>query len=168
MAQLDIKWTNLERALNEFADYFIQQAKQNLESNGSNASRDLYNSFEKIIEIGEDYFSVKVSLEDYWYYVENGRGPGKFPPPDAIRKWIEIKPLTPAPGTNGKVPSVVQLTFLVSRKIANEGTDGKPFFEPAQRAALAMYEEAINRAIEADVEAFINEAVMKRFEDALT
>ena len=84
---MEIKWTNLERVLNEFADTFIELARENLESNGSNASHALSDSIEKIIDIGEDSFSVKISLEDYWIYLENGRGPGKFPPPPAIRNW---------------------------------------------------------------------------------
>lgn len=157
----DIKWTRLTEVLNEFADAFIQNARNNLEANQSNASYNLYNSFEKVIEVGEDYFKVSVSLADYWQYLENGRGPGKFPPVDKIKEWIEVKPVNPTPLSNGKTPSVEQLSFLISRKIANEGTEGKPFFEPAKEQTIREFEDKINQAIDEDVSNFILELVEK-------
>lgn len=161
----DIKWTRLTEVLNEFADAFIQNARNNLEANQSNASYNLYNSFEKVIEVGEDYFKVSISLADYWQYLENGRGPGKFPPVDKIKEWIEVKPVNPTPLSNGKTPSVEQLSFLISRKIANEGTEGKPFFEPAKEQTIREFEDKINQAIEEDVSNFILELVEKEMRD---
>ena len=157
----DIKWTRLTEVLNEFADAFIQNARNNLEANQSNASYNLYNSFEKVIEVGEDYFKVSISLADYWQFLENGRGPGKFPPVDKIKEWIEVKPVNPTPLSNGKTPSVEQLSFLISRKIANEGTEGKPFFEPAKEQTIREFEDKINQAIDEDVSNFILELVEK-------
>lgn len=161
----DIKWTRLTEVLNEFADAFIQNARNNLEANQSNASYNLYNSFEKVIEVGEDYFKVSISLADYWQYLENGRGPGKFPPVDKIKEWIEVKPVNPTPLSNGKTPSVEQLSFLISRKIANEGTEGKPFFEPAKEQTIREFEDKINQAIDEDVSNFILELVEKEMRD---
>lgn len=161
----DIKWTRLTEVLNEFADAFIQNARNNLEANQSNASYNLYNSFEKVIEVGEDYFKVSISLADYWQYLENGRGPGKFPPVDKIKEWIEVKPINPTPLSNGKTPSVEQLSFLISRKIANEGTEGKPFFEPAKEQTIREFEDKINQAVEEDVSNFILELVEKEMRD---
>ena len=50
MTGLDIKWTTLERVLNELADTFIQEARDNLQADGSIATGELYDSFEKIVE----------------------------------------------------------------------------------------------------------------------
>lgn len=161
----DIKWTRLTEVLNEFADAFIQNARNNLDANQSNASYNLYNSFEKVIEVGEDYFKVSVSLADYWQFLENGRGPGKFPPVDKIKEWIEVKPVNPTPLSNGKTPSVEQLSFLISRKIANEGTEGQPFFEPAKEQTIREFEDKINQAIDEDVSNFILELVEKEMRD---
>lgn len=166
MAELEIKWTTLERVLNEFADAFIQNARDNLQADKSIATGELYNSFEKIIEIGEDYFKVSVSLADYWKYVNNGRQPGKFPPPDAIKNWIEVKPVDPYPLSNGKMPSVDQLTFLISRKIAKEGIEPTNFFDEAKELTIRDFEERISLAIEEDVSNFILEAVEKGMRDA--
>ena len=161
----DIKWTRLTEVLNEFADAFIQNARNNLEANKSNASYNLYNSFEKVIEVGEDYFKVSISLADYWQFLENGRGPGKFPPVDKIKEWIEVKPVNPTPLSNGKTPSVEQLSFLIGRKIAYEGTEAQPFFEPAKEQTIREFEDKINEAIEEDVSNFILELVEKEMRD---
>lgn len=164
---MDIKWTNLERVLIQFADRFIEIARENLRNNNTNASGELDQSLEKIVEIGEDSFSVKISMADYWYYVENGRGPGKFPPPPAIRSWIEVKPVTPYPDSQGRIPTVDQLTFLISRKISREGTSAQPFFEPAKEQAIREFSQAIDDAIAADIDAFIEEAVLSMLEKTL-
>lgn len=142
----DIKWTRLTEVLNEFADAFIQNARNNLDANQSNASYNLYNSFEKVIEVGEDYFKVSISLADYWQHLEKGRGPGKFPPVDKIKEWIEVKPVNPTP-------------------LSNEGTEGHPFFEPAKEQTIREFEDKINQAIEEDVSNFILELVEKEMRD---
>lgn len=167
MAELDIRWMNLERVLNEFADEVIAQARMNLDANNSNATRQLYDTMEKVIEIGDERISVSVSLEDYWYWLENGRGPGKYPPPEAIRNWIEVKPISATPDINGRTPSVDQLTFLISRKIATEGTQPHPFLQPAVDLVLPKYEPIIAEAMEEDISEFIVELVEGRMKDAL-
>ena len=167
MSTLDIKWTSLERVLNEFADQFIQNARDGLQADGSIATGELYDSFEKIIEIGEDYYSVKISLADYWQYVNDGRKPGKFPPPPAIKNWIEVKPVNPYPLPNGKTPSIQQLTFLISRKIANEGIEPTNFFDKAKEQTIRDFEDRINYAIEEDVSNFVIEIVETGMRNAL-
>lgn len=164
---MDIIWNNLRRVLEEFADAFIQNARDGLQANNSIATGELYDSFEKIIEIDDEHFSVKVSLADYWTYVENGRGPGKFPPIDKIRNWVEIKPITIEPGLNGKTPSVEQVSFLIARKIANEGTTPKPFFESAKELTIAQFEDRISYAIQEDISDYVIQLVEEKLKSAL-
>ena len=58
-------------------------------------------------------------------YVENGRGPGKFPPIDKILEWIRVKPVIPYTDSRGRLPTEEQLAFLIARKIAEQGTEGR-------------------------------------------
>lgn len=67
-------------------------------------------------------------MEDYFKWAENGRGPGKFPPIEKIKEWIRIKPVLPRQ-INSKLPTENQLAYLISRKIALEGTKGNHLFE---------------------------------------
>ena len=50
-------------------------------------------------------------------YMENGRGPGGFPPLRSIEEWIEVKQGLPAIFVEKKK----QFAFIIARKIANEG-----------------------------------------------
>ena len=90
-------------------------------------------------------FALYFVLPEYWYYAENGRKPGRFPPPDAILKWIQFKRLVPT-SRNGKVPTTKQLVFLISRKIATEGTKGKPLL---QQTIDETYNGLVDRLAEA-------------------
>ena len=94
-------------------------------------------------------FALYFVLPDYWYYAENGRKPGRFPPPDAILKWIQFKRLVPT-SRNVKVPTTKQLVFLISRKIATEGTKGKPLLQQT-------IDEAYNGLVDRLAEALANE-----------
>lgn len=47
---------------------------------------------------------------DYLYFLDKGRGPGKFPPPESLRQWVNSKPVPVAP-------------YVIGRKIAREGTE---------------------------------------------
>ena len=92
------------------------------------ATSDLYNYITPRIEYDEDGFpeSFVIVMEDYWYYVDEGRKPGKFPPVNAIRNWILDKPVSFRP-INGKIPSLKQQTYLIGRSIAEKGTAGTDF-----------------------------------------
>ena len=170
MAEFKIEWNNLERVLNEFCDAFIDFARAYLFKNDSVATGDLYDSLdtEREVNIGEDYFSVKISLEDYWKYVDKGRGPGKFPPPEAITNWIEVKHIVPRADMNGRTPSVEQLSFLIGRKIAEEGTTPHPFFDQAREEALRIYDEKIDRAIIEDISEAVKKTVDEMLKDSLS
>ena len=95
---------------------------------GYDPNGELYN-FKWTTEWKDNLFEVYFDLPPYFHFAENGRRPGKFPPPDAILKWVQFKRLVPRPGRDGKIPSTNQLVYLISRKIATKGTEGKHLFE---------------------------------------
>ena len=76
------------------------------------------------------YVVISIQLEDYWQYVENGRKAGKYPPINAIKNWISVKPVLPRPLKSGKLPTANQLAFLIARKISKVGIKPKPFLKP--------------------------------------
>ena len=93
-------------------------------------------------------FTLYFNLPDYWQYAEYGRRPGKFPPPDAILKWIQFKRLVPT-SRGGKVPTTKQLVYLISRKIALEGTQGKHLL---QQTVNETYNTLVDQLVEAITE----------------
>lgn len=167
MNGLDIEWKNLRRVLEEYVEYFVYAAQENLLRNGTNASGDLTNSLgdniiRKNIDIGDDRISVKVELEDYWKYVEEGRPAGDFPSIEKIKRWIEVKPIIPEV-RNGVKPTVGQLAFFISRKIEEEGTDPQPFFYPALEDTEKRFEESINLAIDEDLAQYVENTLSDEF-----
>ena len=102
---------------------FLDDYKKQLKSDGKNASGELINTASYKVQMEGSIFAVYFTLQDYWKYVENGRRAGRFPPPDAIEKWIQVKRLVPR-SVDGKVPSTKQQAFLISREIARNGIPG--------------------------------------------
>lgn len=95
-------------------------------------------------------YEVVLNLQDYWKYVEEGTRP-HWPPISAIAHWIQIKPVIPRPDEKGNIPSQQSLAFLISRKIAREGTTGTHDLKETTDALLGYYEDLIKEALERDV-----------------
>ena len=119
-----IKIIGVTEVCNQIADIY----RKKMDAAGYNKQGELYN-FKWTTEWKDNLFEVYFDLPQYFPFAENGRRPGKFPPPDAILKWVQFKRLVPRPGRDGKVPSTNQLVYLISRKIATKGTQGKHLFE---------------------------------------
>lgn len=78
-------------------------------------------SFKNIDDTGEAASSMRIEVNEnknsvtsygifYMYYLDKGRGPGKFPPVNVITDWAVNKPVEISP-------------YLIGRKIAREGTE---------------------------------------------
>ena len=119
-----IKIIGISEICNQIANIY----RNKMDQAGYDKNGELYN-FKEIVEYKGNLFELSVLVPNYFPFAENGRRPGKFPPPDAILKWVQFKRLVPRPGRDGKVPSTNQLVYLISRKIATKGTEGKHLFE---------------------------------------
>lgn len=156
-----IEFKNLQEALAQYAQAIADKYKTNLESSGRRATGQLITSVNTVVVVNENEFAIELNLQDYWKYVEEGRGAGKFPPPDKILEWIRVKPILPTPLANGKLPTEQQLAFLIGRKIANEGFEGSNDLENTMEEV--DYEEQIQEALDKDVLGCLDEllAILK-------
>lgn len=144
---------NIQRVLETLGDQIIDVYRRKLFDGGTNATGLLGNSLSCIVKTENGIYDLYLSLQDYWKYVENGRQPGKFPPLDAIKQWIQAKPVIPDART-GKLPTLEQLTFLISRSIANNGIPAKNYLTDTIREFQndPQFYEAINKDIERNVD----------------
>lgn len=110
--------------IQNIAKQIIELYRLQLDKDGINASGNLSNNIKSIVEFNDTRLIISLELEDYWKFVEYGRGPGKMPPIDVIEQWIKIKPVIPEP-INGRVPDTRQLAFLIARKIGRDGIVGR-------------------------------------------
>ena len=109
------------------------------------------------LKVNDTVFEIEFKAPEYWKYAEYGRGPGKFPPSDAIDKWITRRKITPYPLKDGRTPSRPQLVYLISRKIANEGFEGSGFLRKGLKEQEDYWESRITSAVTNDIEAEIKE-----------
>lgn len=115
--------------IQDITNNFVVELKNKLKANDSYANGDLVNSIRGVVKQNGKYIVISIQLEDYWKYIENGTKP-HWPPVDAIKKWISVKPILPRPLKSGKLPTDNQLAYLIGRKISKVGTKAKPFLKP--------------------------------------
>lgn len=99
-------WENTQKVLEDLAPRMLDEYKK------------LGNTENVTVTVGD--LEVSLHLPSYWYYIEHGRGPGRFPPIEAIQNWMTAKHIVPREDR-----TVPQVSYLIARKIAREGTQGK-------------------------------------------
>lgn len=153
-----LELTEVQQVLEDFAKDIRDRYRDVLANNDHIASRKLVDSIKTQVVVGDNAYEVTMTLEDYWKYVENDTKP-HFPPPDAILKWIQVKPVIPRPDANGRIPTQKQLAFLIGRKIAQEGTTGTHDLAQTKDNILPWYRERISQALGHDMETYIRKLV---------
>lgn len=147
-----IRFPNLERVLYEYGQALQDEYKLRLLNDGKTASYNLVDTVRYIYTSNGRKYEISLNLASYWRYVEYGRKPGKYPPPDKILEWVRIKPLLPRPMKNGKLPTEKQLAFLIGRKIAEEGIDAGNQLQDSVEAINHTYMLKIYDAIDKDID----------------
>lgn len=145
--------------LDEYSEKAKELYKRKLTDKEINASYKLLNSVETTVKRNDDEFIVSINLEPYWYYVENGRKPGRFPPIDKILEWVRIKPVIPYSDSRGRLPTEEQLAFLIARKIAEQGTEGKHILYETVDELNRYYLSILKQSLERDFARFESEIV---------
>lgn len=161
MADL-IQFDNLRAVLEEFAGEFRDTYRASLlkhdriTQHGTDRLVDSVeaNDVKAMVTEGDRAFEVTINLKEYWKWVENDTRP-HWPPPSAILRWVEIKPVIPYPDAKGRIPSPRSLAFLIGRKIAREGTTGSHDFRDSREAVLTRFRTRIRVAMAKDVQNYV-------------
>lgn len=141
----------MEQIINEF----IAALKQNYIDAGKVATGNLVNNISGTIEQNGTTYSVVLHLPKEAEYIEYGRRPGKFPPIEAIREWIRVKPVLPQP-RSGHLPTPNQLAYAIAKKIADRGIEPQPIikstvnsFDLAGKVENEIAKQLFNRILKA-------------------
>jgi hypothetical protein len=132
-----INWSNLEEALRQLGDDYIQFSIAKLKQNGSYQTGALAKSIRLIPPIEtQNTITLGVSMLKYGFWVDNGakRGPGKPPPVSSILEWIKEKGIRP----QGKITQI-GLAYMIARSIGAKGQrfkKPKPFIQSSLLSAL--------------------------------
>lgn len=105
----------------EIISQYLDQIQQGLINDASAKGQKIpVESFSQ--EVTADYGAL--SGAHYFQYLVTGRGPGKFPPPDAMLKAVQANPEMLADARKiWKNITEESLAFLIGRKISRYGTD---------------------------------------------
>jgi hypothetical protein len=157
-----INFDNLRKVLEEFAEDFRETYRAQLVEHdrvtqyGKDRLIDSVdeNTVDTMVQAGDQAWTVSIKLNDYWKYIESGTKP-HWPPPSAILRWVQVKPVIPRPDAKGRIPSQKSLAFLIGRKISKEGTEGSHDFQDARTATIERFRERIAEAVGHDFENYI-------------
>lgn len=145
-----IRFPRLAAALQGYAEALKEAYRQNLIQSDRLASEQLLNSVDCEVRQDGTAIVVSVAVLDYWKYVEYDTRP-HWPPPDALLRWIRVKPVLPRPMKDGRLPSERQLAYLIGRKISQVGTKGSHDLGNALSAMQREWEQKIAEAAAADI-----------------
>lgn len=160
-----MEYANLRAVLKELADEVGQNYADTLQRNGHPTTQNTLglSALDPAlhhVEVESYGLSVSLDLPSYWKYVEHGTTP-HWPPAAAIDKWIQIKPVIPRPGRDGRIPSPASLSFLIRRKIAEVGTEGTNDLANARDRTLPWWYERIKAALLDDVQEELGDVILK-------
>ena len=146
-----MKWDNLQSCMEDYRKFLELATKDNTKH------YELSKNIKFNLQVNDTVFEIEFQAPSYWRYANYGRSPGKFPPPDKIEDWIVRRKIAPYPTRDGKIPTRKQLSFLIARKIANEGFKGSGFLEKSLKEQADYWEDRISDAITRDIELQIME-----------
>ena len=150
-----LEYPHLAEVLREFADYFRNDYEQRLIGHDRYATGELLESIRTEVRAGGTTYEVVVQLRDYWKYIEDDTRP-HFPPPDALLRWVQVKPTLPRPFIlNGKEVSPKSLAYLIGRKISRVGTKGTHDLADAKKTTMDTVKRRVREALGHDLRDWI-------------
>ena len=169
-----MKTENIERYLNSFGKYIVQQSRTNLTKGKKNVDKSLYNSINFKVVTDANGFSVKFYMNSYGTFVDKGvsgnqqtqsykdytgktsSSPYKYkskqPPAGIIEKWIKKRGIK-ARDAKGRFTPITQksLAFLIARSIKAKGIKSTSFFQRPMQLGLKKFAPDLLKAIKEDV-----------------
>lgn len=168
----------IQKALQDFAKYVIQQSRSNLTKGDKNASKELYNSLGSDVKKTNKGYNLSFEMEDYGKFQDKGvsgtkkkyntpysykskggkNGLKGMPPPSKLDKWIVRKGI--APRNKGKFTTRKSIQFAIARSIHTKGIKPSLFFtKPFERAFKRLPDELVEAyaiGIEKQIQVNIN------------
>jgi dihydroxyacetone kinase-like predicted kinase len=121
------------RIIQNWGNEVMKQMQNNLLKNKSNATSSLWQSITPQVTTPVTGYNLSIMMEDYWIYVENGRAPNR-PPIQDIVEWIRNKKsiqIEIISKSRNRIAATNSLAFVIAEKIAQVGTEARPFVSPA-------------------------------------
>lgn len=114
----------ISETLKQLLDELVKELKANIPNATGKTSQSLEVKVEDKVISGFGITSGKILANKYFGVLESGRRPGKMPPIQAIKEWVEAKsfnfPFTTSAGNT--IRNADSMSWAIAIKISNEGT----------------------------------------------
>lgn len=120
--------------IQNWGNQLIAQMRNNLTKNKSNATSQLLQSMIGKVTTTATGYNVSIIMNDYYVNVENGQPPGTFVKTKHLYDWIEnkkdlqVRIISKSPN---RIAATKSLAYVIQQKIKENGTEARPFIEPA-------------------------------------
>ena len=149
--EYEIQLIEVRKVLTEYKTKFEELVKTKIQKKDKIASGNLLASISTKVEVNGSVYTVILNSLDYLKYLETGTKP-HWPPTKPILKWIKDKRLPTREYTGDKsLPTEKQLTYLVRRKIAKEGTEPNYIIAETIEELNEIYLKRLQEALEIDI-----------------
>ena len=149
--EYEIQLIEVRKVLTEYKTRFEELIKTKIQKKDKIASGNLLANISTKIEVDGSVYTVILNSLDYLKYLETGTKP-HWPPTKPILKWIKDKRLPTREYTGDKsLPTEKQLTYLVRRKIAKEGTEPNYIIAETIEELNEIYLKRLQEALEIDI-----------------
>jgi len=156
------------KALQQFRDLVVAEAKANLQRLGKDTSGKLSNSIKGEVKEMPNSIGVYFEMEPYGNFQDKGVSgtqrkfdtpysyKSKMPPPSSFDKWIVKKGIAPR-SASGKFQSRKGLQFAIARTIFKQGIKPSLFFTKPFEAAYKTLPDTLIDKYGLDAEQLLNE-----------
>lgn len=156
------------KALQQFRDLVVAEAKANLRNLGKDTIGKLSNSIKGEVKEMPNSIGVYFEMEPYGNFQDKGVSgtqrkfdtpysyKSKMPPPSAFDKWIVKKGIAPR-SASGKFQSRKGLQFAIARTIFKQGIKPSLFFTRPFEAAYKTLPDTLIDKYGLDAEQLLNE-----------
>lgn len=158
----------VEKVLQRFRDYVIQQSRSNLTKGNKNSSKALYNSIDGEVVTQNNFTIVGFTMLDYGHYQDKGVSgklkkyntpysyKDKMPPAKAFDKWMVKKGIAPR-NAKGEFQSRQSLQYAIARSVFLNGIKPSLFFTKPFEAGYKKYIDTdLIKAFGQDVETMVD------------
>ena len=160
-----MEWKLTEKILRDYCEEALNLLKNMLVERGHVYTGDLVNNMFYNIVIDDEHIEAYLLVEDYFKYLDEGIEPaGKYGNPGwkafpFIMEWVEKKPVIPK-DDNGKLPTVKQLSAMITRKLAEDGREPEGMREELLRTLQEKYLPLVEEAMRQDIEDEVSDIIM--------
>ena len=142
---------NLKAKMNELGRDYIEELTRQLLLADKKATGNLIKSLSYDVVEVLDNVLLRIKASDYLIWVDRGRRPGKQPPSDKIKKWVQVRKIQ-FRNKKGRFMTYDSTAFLIARSIGKKGIKPTYVLKKTIDSIMKTKSEILGKAAAKDIE----------------